>query len=139
MLTHMMFIMCTNEEFTEFHGVLVNDGITLTRHILDAEGNETDVVHENVSREEFVNTVNKGINSLLELTIKTPNGNQTISRPFFPVTLIDVPMVQKAGITLDCVPDFLPQFNEGKLGFILRGELMDFAQQDIDEGNQEDT
>ena len=133
LLTHIMFTMCTNEEFTEEKGMIMNDGLTLTRHTLDNEGNETGVESEAVSREDFVRAVHKGMNSVLELTVQTKDGCKKLSRPFFPVTLIDIPIMKRAGISLDYVPDFLPQFNEGKLGFMFRGELMEFAQQDVDE------
>lgn len=137
LLVHMMFIMCTNPEFAEEQQPITNDGLTLTRHILDDDGNETETQKEPVSREEFVRTVNKGMNSVVQLTVQTPDGDKTVSRPFFPVTLIDIPVAKKASITLDYVPDFLPKFEDGKLGFMLRGELMEFAQQDIDETDDE--
>ncbi|MBQ8806417.1 MAG: hypothetical protein IJZ68_08190 [Bacteroidaceae bacterium] len=135
LLAHVMFIMCTNPEFAEDKQPIMSDGLTLTRHALDDEGNETGTEVETISREEFVKAVNKGMNSVIQLTVQTADGDKTISRPFFPVTLIDIPMAKKASITLDYVPDFLPKFNDGKLGFMFRGELMEFAQQDIDEEN----
>jgi hypothetical protein len=137
LLVHMMFIMCTNPEFAEERQPITNDGLTLTRHILDDDGNETETQEESVSREEFVRTVNKGMNSVVQLTVQTPDGDKTVSRPFFPVTLIDIPAAKKASITLDYVPDFLPKFDDGKLGFMFRGELMEFAKQDIDETDDE--
>lgn len=133
LLAHIMFIMCTNAEFAEEKDMIMNDGLTLTRHTFDEAGNETGVERENISREDFVCAVNKGMNSTLELTIQTEDGPKTMRRPFFPVTLVDMPIVKKAGITLDYVPEFLPQFNDGKLGFMFRGDLMEFAQQDVDE------
>lgn len=133
LLAHMMFIMCTNEEFAEEKHLMMNDGLTLTRRTFDADGNETGVEREDISRADFVRAVDKGMNSTLELTIQTKDGDKTIRRPFFPVTLVDLPIIQKAGITLDYVPEFLPQFNNGILGFIFRGELLNFAQQDVDE------
>lgn len=137
LLVHMMFIMCTNPEFAEERQPITNDGLTLTRHILDDDGNETETQEESVSREEFVRTVNKGMNSVVQLTVHTPDGDKTVSRPFFPVTLIDIPVAKKASITLNYVPDFLPKFDDGKLGFMFRGELMEFAKQDIDETDDE--
>lgn len=137
LLVHMMFIMCTNPEFAEERQPITNDGLTLTRHILDDDGNETETQEESVSREEFVRTVNKGMNSVVQLTVQTPDGDKTVSRPFFPVTLIDIPVAKKASITLNYVPDFLPKFDDGKLGFMFRGELMEFAKQDIDETDDE--
>lgn len=137
LLVHMMFIMCTNPEFAEERQPITNDGLTLTRHILDDDGNETETQEESVSREEFVRTVNKGMHSVVQLTVQTPDGDKTVSRPFFPVTLIDIPVAKKASITLNYVPDFLPKFDDGKLGFMFRGELMEFAKQDIDETDDE--
>ena len=138
LLAHVMFIMCTNPEFAEEKQLIMNDGLTLTRHALDEGGNETGTEVEHISREEFVKAVNKGMNSVIQLTVETADGAKTINKPFFPVTLIDMPAFKKAGITLDYVPDFLPKFNDGKLGFMFRGELMEFAQQDIDESADED-
>lgn len=134
LLAHVLFMMCTNREFTEEKQPLVNDGLHLTRHVIDADGNETASETTSISRDDFVKAVNKGMNSVLQLSIETPEGTKMISKPFFPVTLIDMPMMKKAAITLDYVPDFLPRFNEeGQLGFMFRGELMEFAQQDVDE------
>lgn len=134
LLAHMMCIMCTNPEFADEKQPLISDGLTLTRHALDEEGNETGTETKTITREAFVKAVNKGMNSVLQLSIQTPDGEKMITKPFFPVTLVDMPVVNKAAITLDYVPDFLPKFNEeGKLGFMFRGELMEFAQMDIDE------
>ena len=137
LLAHMMFIMCTNAEFAEEKNPIMNDGLTLTRHVVNDDGEETAVESEGVTREEFVKAVNKGMNSIIQLTVETPEGSKTMNKPFFPVTLIDMPIIKKAGVTLDYVPDFLPKFNDGKLGFMFRGEMMEFAQQDIDEANEE--
>ncbi len=138
LIAHVLFIMCTNPEFAEEKQPVMNEGLTLTRHTLDEDGNETGSETHCISRDEFVKAVNKGMNSVLQLTVETPDGKKTIERPFLPVTLIDMPAFKKAGITLDYVPDFLPKFNDGKLGFMFRGELMEFAQQDIDEVEDDD-
>ena len=138
LLANVLHIMCTNEEFAEEKNPIMNDGLTLTRHVIDEDGNETATESVGVSREEFVKAVNKGMNSVIQLTVETAEGPKTIEKPFLPVTLIDMPILKKAGITLDYVPDFLPQFNEGKLGFMFRGEMMEFAQQDLDEAKDND-
>lgn len=133
LVANLLYILCTNEELSEGRAAIANNEMTMTRHVIKDDGSDEVVETVPISREIFVSAVQKGLNSTLDVRINTSSGEKHISRPFMPVTLIDMPILNKAMISLDIVPDFLPKFQDGKLGFVFRNELLNFVQQDIDE------
>lgn len=132
---NLLYILCTNEELRTGQTSITSDDLTMTRHIVAEDGSDEPVETIKISRETFVSAVQKGMNSTLDICINTPKGEKHVTRPFMPVTLIDMPMLNKAMVSLDKVPDFLPKFHDGRLGFLFRNELLEFVQQDIDEDN----
>jgi hypothetical protein len=125
-------MMSTNEVFFQEKEALISDCLTLHYSRIDENG-ETEEKQETCSREHFVATVNKAMNSTLTMTIDTNEGKKSITRQFMPVTMIDIPLLNKAMVVLDEVPDFLPKYENGKLSFMFKGDLYDFAMQDKEE------
>lgn len=129
-------MMSTNEVFFEEKEALMSDGLTIHYQRIGEDG-EIEEKQESCSREYFVAAVTKAMHSTLTMTIDTPAGKKSITRQFMPVTLIDVPMLKKAMVVLDELPDFLPKYEDGKLSFMFTGELYDFAMQDQDEPRED--
>lgn len=132
---NLLYILCTNEELRTGQTSITSDDLTMTRHIVAEDGSDEPVETIKISRETFVSAVQKGMNSTLDIRINTYKGEEYKSLPFMPVTLVDMPILNKAMVSLDAIPDFLPKFQNGKLGFLFRNELLDFVQRDIDEDN----
>ena len=138
LVTSMLVTMINNPDHYENKEPIISNGLTVTKKELDGNGHEVASDTKQISREEFVAAVTKAMNSTIEITIHTDTGEEKRSVPLMPVTLVDMPILKTASITLDEVPDFVPQYKNGSLGFTFSGELLDFILQDIDESQEEE-
>lgn len=133
-LAQLLRYMCTSPECHPDNPSqisILNRDVTCTIKSVNEDG-EVSTHMIPMSRDAFVELIHKAQNAEFRLTVDTADGKKTITQPYFPVTLMDIPAIKCACITLDAMPDFFPVLHDQNIHYKLAGEMAVLAEQNID-------
>lgn len=132
-------LMYTHPSFLYPSTLLYNNELVQITEISDKDTKEIKKNIVRISYDFFKQAVIKGMNTELQIKIHTTDGEKEMTTPFLPVTLVEMPCVNSAAISLNYVPEFLPEISKtGHINVTLKGKLLDFTQKDIDEEKDDD-